>query len=335
MLDVAGTALTEADVRRIAHPLTSGVILFARNYQNRAQLGALTQAIREVRDDLLIAVDQEGGRVQRFKADGFTLLPPMRRVGELWDADVLQATRVATAIGYVLGAELRASGIDLSFTPVLDLDYEQSRAVGDRAFHRDPRVVTLLAKSLNHGLALTGMANCGKHFPGHGFVEADSHSAAPVDTRTLPQILEADAQPYSWLGMSLAAVMAAHVVFPRVDAKPAGFSRVWLQQVLREQLQFPGVIFSDDLSMEGARLGGSTVESAQAALAAGCDVVLVCNQPDEADKVLRGLHVTPSRASARRIKRLAARGKAVPWSKLVRQPEYLAAQKLIRELFAE
>jgi beta-N-acetylhexosaminidase len=333
MLDVVGASLTEDDVRRIAHPLTGGVVLFARNYQNRTQLLALTQAIRDVRDDVIIAVDQEGGRVQRFKADGFTQLPAMRRVGELWDADVLQATRAATAVGYVLAAELRASGIDLSFTPVLDLDYGQSRAIGDRAFHRDPRVVTLLAKSLNHGLALAGMANCGKHFPGHGFVEADSHLSAPVDNRGLREILDADAQPYSWLGMSLAAVMAAHVVFPRVDAQPAGFSRVWLRQILREQLQFPGVIFSDDLSMEGARVAGGTVASAQAALAAGCDIVLVCNQPAEADEVLRELHVAPTRASARRIKRLGARGKAVPWSKLVRQPEYLAAHKLIGELF--
>jgi len=181
MLDVVGVTLNDDDERRIAHPLTGGVILFARNYQSRAQLLALTEHIRGLRDDIIIAVDHEGGRVQRFRGDGFTALPPMRRLGQLWDADVLQATKLATSIGYVIACELRASGVDLSFTPVLDLDYGVSKAIGDRALHRDPRVVTLLAKSLNHGLALAGMANCGKHFPGHGFVEADSHLAIPVD----------------------------------------------------------------------------------------------------------------------------------------------------------
>src|ERR1700758_5656785 len=237
MLDVEGTTLNDDDVRRLAHPMTGGVILFARHYENRAQLVALTDAIHAVRDDLLIAVDHEGGRVQRFRTDGFTVLPAMGRLGELWDKDVLYATKVATAVGYILASELRACGIDMSFTPVLDLNYGQSQVIGDRAFHRDPRVVTMLAKSLNHGLALAGMTNCGKHFPGH-------------------------------------------VIYTQVDDKPAGFSRIWLQDILRGKLGFNGAIFSDDLSMEAARAGGTLTEAATAALTAGCDMVLICNQPE-------------------------------------------------------
>ena len=195
MLDVVGKTLTKDDVRRLAHPMTGGVILSARHFESRGQLVALTRAIRKVRDDLLIAVDHEGGRVQRFRTDGFTVLPSMGKLGALWDDDVLLATKVATAVGYVLASELRACGIDMSFTPVLDLNYGQSQVIGDRAFHRDPRVVTMLAKSLNHGLALAGMANCGKHFPGHGFATADSHVAVPVDERPLESILGEDALP--------------------------------------------------------------------------------------------------------------------------------------------
>lgn len=274
MLDVVGTVLDAEDIRRIRHPLTGGVILFARNYENRQQLTALTAAIHAARPGVLIAVDHEGGRVQRFKTDGFTRLPAMRSLGELWERDVLQATKLATATGFVLAAELRACGIDLSFTPVLDLDFGASGVIGDRSFHRDPRVVTLLAKSLNHGLALAGMANCGKHFPGHGYVKADSHTEIPVDERDLKAILGDDATPYDWLGMSLTAVMPAHVIYPKVDAKPAGFSKKWLR-ILRKDFGFQGVIFSDDLSMEGASVAGGVTDGAHAALDAGCDMVLI------------------------------------------------------------
>lgn len=331
MLDVVGTELTAEEIRRLVHPLTGGIILFARNFQSRAQLLALTEQIREVRSDLLITVDHEGGRVQRFKTDGFTHLPAMRGLGELWEQDVLLATRAATAIGYILAVELRASHIDFSFTPILDLDYGQSKVIGNRAFHHDPRVVTLLAKSLSHGLALAGLANCGKHFPGHGFVEADSHYAMAVDTRTLDALLQ-DAQPYRWLDVSLAAVMPAHIVYPAVDARPAGFSKIWLQNILREQLGFTGAILSDDLSMEGARAIGNFVESAQIALDAGCDMVLVCNRPQEAERVLAELRYTPSAASASRIKRLAARGEPISWHELEQHPQYLAAKALLVEL---
>ena len=334
MLDVVGKTLTDDDRRRLAHPMTGGVILFARHYENRAQLVALTDAIRAERDDLLIAVDHEGGRVQRFRTDGFTVLPAMGKLGALWDSDVLHATKITTAVGYILAAELRACGIDMSFTPVLDLNYGQSQVIGDRAFHRDPRVVAMLAKSLNHGLALAGMANCGKHFPGHGFAHADSHIAVPVDDRPLEAILRDDVAPYDWLGLSLASVIPAHVIYPQVDAKPAGFSRVWLQDVLRNRLRFPGAIFSDDLSMEAARQGGTLTEAASAALQAGCDMVLICNQPEQAEKVLDALRFTPSKESHARVNRMRPRGKALKWSKLVAEPEYLQAQSLLRSAFA-
>ena len=230
-----------------------------------------------MRRDLLICVDHEGGRVQRFKTDGFTHLPPMRALGELWLHDgkggpgsgAMRATNAATAAGYVLGAELRACGVDLSFTPVLDLDYGESSVIGDRAFARDPRVVSLLAKSLMHGLLRAGMANCGKHFPGHGFVKADSHTDIPVDKRSLKAILADDAAPYGWLNTTLDSVMPAHVIYPKVDARPAGFSGKWLNDILRGQLGFGGAIFSDDLSMAGARkIDGPSVSYTEAAVAA-------------------------------------------------------------------
>jgi len=305
VLDIAGLELTSADRRRLRHPLTGGLILFARNWAHRRQLTDLCAEVKALRPDLLICVDHEGGRVQRFCSDGFTHLPPMRALGELWMNDgrrgagsgAMQATDAATAAGVVLGAELRACGVDLSFTPVLDLDHGPSGVIGDRAFHRDPRVVTLLAKSLMHGLQLAGMANCGKHFPGHGHVRGDSHHEVPVDRRSLKAILADDARPSEWLGTALASVMPAHVVYSRVDSRPAGFSARWLKDILRLQLGFGGAVFSDDLSMEGARrIGGASVSYAEAAveaLNAGCDMVLLCNQSADGggavDELLAGM----------------------------------------------
>ena len=259
IIDIAGTSLTAVDRKRLKHPLVGGMILFARNWQNREQLTALCRDIKKVRADLLICVDHEGGRVQRFKTDGFTHLPAMAQLGKLWrqkasnSSPQLQAMQCATAMGYVLAAELRACDIDFSFTPVLDLDHGESGVIGDRALARDPRVVSLLARSLMHGLLLAGMGNCGKHFPGHGAVKADSHTDIPVDRRGLKTILSDDAAPYPWLGSVLTAVMPAHVIYSRVDARPAGFSKRWLQDILRGQMGFQGAIFSDDLSMAGAR----------------------------------------------------------------------------------
>ena len=331
MLDVVGTTLTAEDVRRIQHPLTGGVILFARNYVDRRQLVALTQAIHAARPGILIAVDHEGGRVQRFKTDGFTPLPAMRALGQLWDRDVLAATKLATSVGFVLASELRACGVDLSFTPVLDLDFGQSDVIGSRAFHRDPRVVTLLAKSLNHGLALAGMANCGKHFPGHGFVAADSHVAIPVDEREFKDIIGDDAMPYDWLGMSLTAVMPAHVIYPKVDPSPAGFSKKWLT-ILRRDLGFQGVIFSDDLSMQGASAVGGVLEGAQAALKAGCDMILICNSPAKADLLLDGLKTKVAPASTARIAALVPPHQALDWDSLQRDARYLAAKAALQTL---
>ena len=301
VLDIAGLALTDDDRRRLRHPLTGGLILFARNWQDRQQLTDLAAEIKSIRSDMLICVDHEGGRVQRFRTDGFTHLPPMRALGELWMRDdgagAMAAMDAATAAGHVLGAELRACGVDLSFTPVLDLDHGASGVIGDRAFHRDPRVVAVLAKSLMHGLLLAGMQNCGKHFPGHGYVRADSHVATPTDRRSLRAILADDAKPYEWLGTCLSAVMPAHVVYPKVDTRPAGFSPRWLKDILRMQLGFHGAVFSDDLSMAGAReLDGARLtfaEAAALALGAGCDMVLLCNQSVDdgaaVDALLEGL----------------------------------------------
>ena len=334
MLDLAGTMLDEDDLRRIRHPLTGGIILFARNYANRKQLASLCSLIHATRPGVLIAVDHEGGRVQRFRSDGFTRLPAMRALGELWDRDVLAACKAATALGFVLAAELRACGVDLSFTPVLDLDYGESGVIGDRALHRDPRVVTLLAKSINHGLALAGMANCGKHFPGHGFVKADSHTEIPVDERDPETIITEDAAPYDWLGMSLAAVMPAHVIYPEFDRHPAGFSRKWLT-LLRKKMKFEGVIFSDDLSMEGASVAGNVVQGAHAALAAGCDMVLICNSPDKADQLLDGLDPSVSidaARSAQRLVKLVPETTALDWDALQSDVQYRAAKNLLKSL---
>lgn len=290
IIDIAGSTLTQVDRIRLKNPLVGGLILFSRNWESRAQLTALCAAIKRVRSDLLICVDHEGGRVQRFKNDGFTHLPPMRALGQMWmgspqkgkKSGPLDATQAATACGFVLGSELRACGVDFSFTPVLDLDYGASSVIGDRSFARDPRVVSLLAKSVMHGLLKSGMGNCGKHFPGHGFAKADSHIATAVDRRARSVIVKEDAAPYRWLGTALDSVMPAHVIYPKVDSRPAGFSRIWLQDVLRGELGFTGAIFSDDLSMAAARyIDGqqlSYTDAAIAALHAGCDLVLLCNQ---------------------------------------------------------
>ena len=355
IIDVEGLSLTAVDRKRLKHPLVGGVTLFGRNWQDRAQLTALCAALKKVRRDLLICVDHEGGRVQRFKTDGFTHLPPMRALGEMWmndakrsqrgeGAGAMQATNAATACGFVLGAELRACGVDFSFTPVLDLDFGESGVIGDRAFARDPRVVSLLAKSLMHGLMQSGMANCGKHFPGHGHVKADSHVDIPVDKRSLKAILADDAAPYDWLSTSLCSVMPAHVIYPKVDARPAGFSSKWLNDILRAQLGFNGAIFSDDLSMAGARLlDGKEVsftEAAVAALRAGCDMVLLCNQSlnggQAVDALIDGMTEAqvkgdwiPQEASEARRLALLPRVAAPDWDSLMVQPEYMHALDLI------
>ncbi len=311
MLDIEGKQLCEADRKRLLHPLTGGVILFSRNFDSPDQLQALTAEIHRLRrPPLLITVDHEGGRVQRFRA-GFTRLPPMRALGKVWDEHPQRARELSRDAGYVLGAELRAHGIDLSFTPVLDLDFGNSSVIGDRAFHSQPEAVTQLAGAMIEGLALAGMGACGKHFPGHGYIAADSHTDVPVDTRSLAQIEAADLVPFRELVQrGLTSVMPAHVIYPAVDERPAGFSNVWLSRILRAQLKFHGMIFSDDLSMEGARVAGDIVARAEAALDAGCDMVLVCNRPDAADELLSRLRREMPPASLARLERLQGRSSA-------------------------
>jgi beta-N-acetylhexosaminidase len=290
MLDVLGKTLTEEDVKRLSHPLVGGVILFARNYESPVQLASLTASIHALRTTpLLIAVDHEGGRVQRFR-DGFTRIPPMRELGKVWDQHPKRARHLAQQAGFVLASELRSCGVDFSFTPVLDVDYGICKAIGDRAFHSEPQAIAELAHCLLSGLKQGGMPTVGKHFPGHGFVCADSHVEIPVDERSYTDIELCDLIPFrQMIGYGLTAVMPAHVIYPKVDPRPAGFSKIWLKDILRGALGFEGCIFSDDLSMEGATVAGGIVQRAEAALHAGCDMVLVCNRPDSADELLAGL----------------------------------------------
>ena len=338
LIDVAGLELTAQERRRLRDPLVGGVILFARNWESRRQLVALVAQMRAVRADLLVMVDHEGGRVQRFRSDGFTALPPMAALGRLWMRDPMAAVQAAGAVGRVLAAELRACGIDLSFTPVVDLDWGRSQVIGDRALHADPRVVALLAQALMLGMQAGGLAHCLKHFPGHGWVQADSHLALPRDSRGLRQILRTDAAVYGWLRHMARAVMPAHVVYSRVDALPAGFSERWLRQVLREQLGFAGAIISDDLSMQGAlEVAGTGSQAVRMALRAGCDLALVCNlaQLDRGaalDAMLddlrgaqqRGEWRPDSTAGARRAALLASQPPRV-WDELMRDPGYIGA----------
>jgi beta-N-acetylhexosaminidase len=308
VLDPAGPALTEDDRRRLLHPAAGGVILFAHNFESPEQLLALTGEIAGLRQPALpICVDHEGGRVQRFSL-GFTAIPPMRRLGVLWDRDRESATRAARAAGTVISAELGAHGVDFSFTPVLDLDYGSSAVIGQRAFHYDPNAVGALAVQLIEGLAGGGMAAVGKHFPGHGFAAADSHVAVPTDPRPSKHLFRKDLVPYqAAIKAGLAAVMPAHVIYPQADAEPAGYSKYWLQDVLRGKLGFEGLIFSDDLSMEGASTAGGIPERARAALKAGCDQLLLCQKPKEQEVLLESLAATPL-AVPERVERMRRRG---------------------------
>lgn len=351
MIDIAGTRLQAVDKERLRHPLVGGLILFGRNWESRAQLTALCSSIKRLRPDLLIAVDHEGGRVQRFRTDGFVHLAPMRVLGDMFvtqpragrRAGALAATRAALACGYVMGAQLRACGVDMSFAPVLDLDYGASGVIGNRAFSDDARIVGLLAQSLVQGMAQSGLAHCAKHFPGHGFVRADSHLAVPVDRRSLRTILAKDAAPYAALDLVLQAIMPAHVVYPKVDELPAGFSSVWLQKILRHTLGFNGAIFSDDLSMAGARhVKGreiSVTQAVLAALGAGCDMALLCNQsligkPGDSpiDSLLADLmqaskagDYVPAPASLARRLALLPRTAALAWDAMLQSASYQRA----------
>jgi len=328
VVDVLGTALTDDDVRRIRHPAAGAAILFARNYQSPEQLAALTADIERQREPALpVCVDHEGGRVQRFRA-GFSAIPPMRSLGKLWDRDRDAARQAATSIGYIIAAELGAHGVDFSFAPVLDLDYGGSSVIGDRALHFDPAAVGALGAGLVRGLAQGGVAAVAKHFPGHGYAEADSHVAVPRDERAFKEILKKDIAPYKpVIEAGLAAVMPAHVIYPQVDPNPAGYSRHWLQEVLRGQLGFQGIVFSDDLSMEGAAVAGGPPERARAAMEAGCDLVLLCNNPAGLDELLESLKDVPL-ANPERLERMRKQG----GRDLRKSVAYREAQEALRQV---
>jgi beta-N-acetylhexosaminidase len=326
MIDVEAATLGAADRRRLMHPLTGGVILFTRNYAGPEQLSELTSEIHALRNPpLLIAVDHEGGRVQRFR-DGFTAIPAMADLGRLWDESARRARQVARELGFVLAAELRAHGVDIALAPVLDVDHGRSEVIGNRAFHSDPRAIADLARSVLQGFKQAGMSGVGKHFPGHGHVTADSHQALPVDERTYEEIEMTDLAPFRRLiEAGLGGIMPAHVVFPKVDKRPAGYSTAWLKTVLREKLGFGGVIFSDDLSMEGAGVAGGVVERAAAALDAGCDMVLVCNNPQWTDELLENFSYPMPAVSLARLARMHGRQRPPVMTKLREDPRYMRA----------
>lgn len=308
MINVEGTELSAEDRELLAHPLVGGCILFTRNFESIEQLELLVAAIRAVRTPpLLVTVDHEGGRVQRFRKD-FTVLPSMRAIGREYDLDHTAGRQLARQTGWLLAAELLALRIDMSFAPVVDLDYGVSSVIGDRAFHRDPRIVAELAIAFMGGMRDAGMSATAKHFPGHGAVVADSHVAMPVDRRRLAD-MDDDLYPYQRLiDNGLPSVMAAHVVFTDVDPLPAGFSRKWLQDELRGRMRFNGAIFSDDLSMVGAGVVGDMPERVRAALAAGCDMVSVCNDRKGVLQVIDSLSGTGDPSSQLRLARLHGRG---------------------------
>ena len=309
MIDVAGLALEAEDRELLRHPAVGGLILFARNYATPEQVAALVRDVHALREPrLLVAVDHEGGRVQRFRS-GFSRVPPMRALGAQFTRQPREALRLAELAGWLIGAELRAVGIDLAFAPVLDLDFGLSSVIGDRAFHRDPDAVARLGAALASGLKRAGMAATGKHFPGHGGIAADSHLELPVDPRPRADLEAADLVPFRRLiEGGLPSVMMAHVVYPAVDPLPASFSPRWIKDLLRAGLDFRGAVFCDDLSMKGAEVIGDHAERARVALAAGCDMLPICNDRTATMGVLDGFQPAPDPARQLRLTRLHGRG---------------------------
>ena len=326
MVDIAGTALSTEDRDVLRHPLVGGVILFTRNYADLTQLEALVESIHALREPpLLVAVDQEGGRVQRFRA-GFTDLPPARLFGRIYDQEPKEACRVAELTAWLMAAELRTVGVDLSFAPVVDLDYGASSVIGDRALHGEPEVVAELARAWLLGMRRAGMPACAKHFPGHGAVQGDSHLMLPVDDRPLDIIRRRDLLPYQrLLRLDLPSVMMAHIVYDQVDPQPASLSRRWVREELRGALRFQGAVFCDDLSMRGAEKAGDYLHRARAALAAGCDMLPVCNHREGVMAILAGLDEEPNPVSQWRLARLHGR-EGVPRSALEASAEWRHAR---------
>lgn len=330
MLDVEGLSLTDAEKDLLKHPHVGGLILFARNFESVEQVRALVAEIRAVRPEIIIAVDQEGGRVQRFRV-GFVRLPPMKVFGDLYGQEPQRARLLAYQCGWLMAAEVLAVGVDISFAPILDVDCGISQVIGDRAFHADPKIAVVLLREFIRGMSDAGMAATGKHFPGHGSVAADSHIALPIDDRSWAEIESHDLLPFRELSGELQGVMPAHVIYSKIDPNPAGFSRFWLQDILREQLRFDGVIFSDDLSMEGAVATGSFSDRANAAMDAGCDMVLVCNHRAGALEVLEALSKRGQLPDQRRFQALKGRGK-FDWQGLQQSPHWLSAVEAVKGL---
>jgi len=335
MVDIEGTELTADDKLLLTDPLVGGVILFSRNYHSLEQLEALVQSIQAIkRPRLLIAVDQEGGRVQRFK-DGFTILPAMRRFGEIYDKDHKQALELAQQCGWLMASEVRSTGIDISFAPVLDIDKGISAVIGDRAFHKDCFAAAKLAQAFTLGMQEADMQGTGKHFPGHGSIEADSHIAMPVDERGINDIEMDDLKPFQFLiDSGINALMMAHVIYPRVDKNPAGFSSFWIKQILRKKLGFQGAVFSDDLNMQGAAIAGSYAERARKAFDAGCDMALICNNREGAWEAVKSLQGYSSPASSLRLAHLHGK---VFYSRdeLIHQPRWKQAKALLEKYVEE
>jgi len=330
MIDLGGSALTAEERELLRHPLVGGVILFTRNYVDPSQLDALVADIHAARSPpLIVAVDQEGGRVQRFRS-GFSLLPPPRRIGHEFDLEPRAGVTLARTMGWLMAAELRAHGLDISFAPCVDLDRGVSEVIGDRAFHASPDVVGQLAVAWMHGMREAGMAATAKHFPGHGAVIADSHLTLPVDRRPLED-LTPDLAPYRRLmANGLPGIMVAHVLYSAVDSAPASLSARWIRDVLRGELGFQGVVFTDDLSMGGAAAAyGDVVTRARQALSAGCDMLPVCNNRASVIELLERLNLEPQPASSLRLVRLHGRAGAPARAVLTASPEWARARDLL------
>jgi beta-N-acetylhexosaminidase len=333
MLDLRGISLEKEERDLLVEPVVGGVILFSRNYDNPQQITELCEEIHSLRTPpLLIAVDQEGGRVQRFRG-AFTGLPPCSRYGQLYDDDSITGLEVVEQAGWLMATELRSVGVDFSFAPVLDIDKGISQVIGDRAFHRKPDMVTALARNFIRGMNRAGMSAVGKHYPGHGAVKQDSHHEIPFDNRRYEDIFMEDLIPFERLVKTvLAGIMPAHVIYPNIDQQPAGYSKKWIHDILREEFQFQGVVFSDDLSMEGAGIIPGFVERAETAIDAGCDMILVCNNRNAVNEVISGLNYKPNPVAQTRLMRMHGRGKPASFDLLNNDNEWNTVSKRITKL---
>lgn len=328
--DIAGLALTKEEKERLSHPLFGMVILFTRNYESPKQLKDLCREIHSVNSDLLISVDHEGGRVQRFRA-GFTEIPAMHRFGALYVSNPAKAKKALRATTFVMASELRECGVDFTFAPVLDLDWGKSAIIGERSFSVDPQAVAALAQSACEGLADAGMANCAKHFPGHGFALADSHVSLPIDERKAKELLTKDIAPYRALAKTLTSVMTAHVLYPALDSEPASFSKKIATEILREEIGFEGLLFSDDLSMGGAKSAGAILERGQKALAAGCDSLIVCNDVASTEELLEHLKWEKTELFQKRALRIKPKATNFPWESIRTSAQYARALAMIHD----